>query len=164
MDDVLDALELDAARCAVQRELPTLGICRGQQLLNVALGGSLVQDLPSELGLTHTQPPPRTDLSHGMRVEPDSHLAAALGATSFQVNSFHHQAVRQLAPGLRPVAWSDDGVLEGFESTTHPWLLAVQFHPEDLVDFHEPSQRLFAALVDVCRQRRERRITSLASP
>jgi putative glutamine amidotransferase len=145
----LDRLELTVARWAARTDVPVLGICRGQQLLNVALGGSLVQHLEH-----HRQPEPHGALSHRIRVEPDSHLADLLGATDLQVNSHHHQAVARLGDGLRAVAWAPDGVIEGIESTSHPWLVAVQFHPEDLVGFHEPSQRLFAAFVEACSSRR----------
>ena len=150
VDEALDALELRLARLSLERPAPVLGICRGQQLLNVATGGSLVQDLPST-GTHHRQSTKRDDLSHDVEVAPDSRLAAIFGATRFQVNSFHHQGVDALGEGLRPVAWSPDGVVEAFESTRHPWLLAVQFHPEDLVREHTPSQRLFSAFVAACR-------------
>ncbi len=153
-DAPLDALELQVARWAARREVTTLGICRGQQLLNVALGGSLIQDLPSA-GTAHPQSEAarREHLSHSIDVAPGSRLAAIFGATRFEVNSFHHQAVKALGRGLTPVAWSSDGVVEAVESTEHPWLLAVQFHPEDLVADHEPSRRLFAAFVAACAER-----------
>ena len=153
-DAPLDALELQVARFATERELTTLGICRGQQLLNVALGGSLIQDLPSA-GTMHPQSDAniRDDLAHTIEVAADSRLAAIFGETSFGVNSFHHQAVKALGRGLKPVAWSPDGVVEAVESTEHPWLLAVQFHPENLVASHEPSRRLFAAFVAACAER-----------
>lgn len=150
VDEVLDRLELYAARWAAERPIPTLGICRGQQLLNVALGGSLIQDLPSEGRDGHRQQGDRADLSHRLRVAPGSRLASICGSLEFQTNTFHHQAIRHLGRGLRAVAWTDDGVVEGIESTEHPWLLAVQFHPEDLAAFHTPSQRLFQALVAAC--------------
>lgn len=152
VDEVLDGAELRLAAWAVAEERPTLGLCRGQQLLNVALGGSLVQDLPSE-GLEHPQSPHhglRSELVHAIDVASDSRLARALGATTLSANSYHHQAVRRLGRGLRAVAWSSDGVIEGVESDEHPWLLTVQFHPEDLVGFHDPSRRLFAAFVEAC--------------
>lgn len=154
VDEPLDALELQLARRAAERELTTLGICRGQQLLNVALGGSLYQDLPSA-GVAHPQSDAaiRDDLAHAIEVEEGSRLAAIFGARRFEVNSFHHQAVKQLGRGLTPVAWAEDGVVEAVESAEHPWLLAVQFHPEDLVERHEPSRRLFAAFVAACAER-----------
>ncbi len=158
VDDVLDGLELELARWALERETPVLGICRGQQLLNVALGGKLVQDLPSQRpgSLPHTQEPrePRTELSHSIELEAGCRLAGIFGAQTFEVNSFHHQAIEKLGRGLRPVGWAPDGVVEALESTEHPWLLTVQFHPEDLVGFHEPSQRLFRAFVQAAAGQR----------
>ena len=154
VDEPLDALELTLARWAAEREVTTLGICRGQQLLNVALGGSLIQDLPTH-GIQHPQSNAaiRNEQAHTIQVEPDSRLAAIFGETTFGVNSFHHQAIASPGRGLKPVAWSPDGVIEGVESTEHPWLLAVQFHPENLVPAHAPSARLFEAFVAACAER-----------
>jgi putative glutamine amidotransferase len=153
VDIALDELELQLAAWAVADEVPTLGVCRGQQLLNVALGGSLIQDLPSA-GLQHPQSgDARGVLAHRIDLTPTSRLAEIFGATAFDVNSHHHQAVRDLGRGLRAVGWSSDGVIEALEHTDHPWLLAVQFHPEDLVEFHQPSRRLFEAFVQACSLR-----------
>ena len=154
-DDALDALELRVAALAVGREIPTLGICRGQQLLNVALGGTLVQDIPDDLGVQHSQSGPvRDNLVHGVELEADSRLANVLGTADVRVNSHHHQAVKELGRGLRAVGWSpNDGVIEAIESVEHPWLLCVQFHPEDLVPRHAPSRRLFEAFVGACAER-----------
>ena len=165
VDEVLDELELEAARLATDSDKPVLGICRGQQLLNVALGGTLVQDLPSERPgpVAHRQTGPRDSVSHPIRVDLESRLGRVLGAPALEVNSFHHQGVKDLAPSLRAVAWSSDGLVEGFESAEHPWLLAVQFHPEDLIGFHEPSQRIFAALVAACREQSVRGLPVSAS-
>jgi putative glutamine amidotransferase len=145
----LDRLELAVARVAVHSDLPTLGICRGQQLLNVALGGSLIQHVDD-----HRQPGDRTALTQTLTVSPGSRLADVFGATQIDVNTMHHQAVKELGRGLKAVAWAtSDGTIEGVESDEHPWLLMVQFHPEELVGYHAPSQRLFAAFVDACRAR-----------
>jgi putative glutamine amidotransferase len=159
VDEPLDALELTLARWATEREVTTLGICRGQQLLNVALGGTLIQDLPTH-GIQHPQSnlSIRDDLAHEITVQPGSRLAAIFGATDFRVNSFHHQAVDRLGRGMKAVGWSPDGVIEALESTEHPWLLAVQFHPEDLVASHEPSRRLFEAFVAACAERSRARL------
>jgi putative glutamine amidotransferase len=154
----LDRLELAVARWAIHSDMPTLGICRGQQLLNVAMGGSLVQHLDH-----HRQPGDRTALTQKLTVTPGSRLADVLGATQIDVNHMHHQAVKDVAHGLTAVAWTPDGTIEGIESPDHPWLLMVQFHPEELFGFHEPSQRLFSAFVEACRARsraRERVTTS----
>jgi putative glutamine amidotransferase len=154
IDEALDELEFQLAEWAVADELPTLGICRGQQVLNVALGGSLVQDLESA-GSVHPQSgvEVRDRLVHSIELIPGSRLAGVLGSTTFQVNSHHHQAVARLGRGLRTVGRAPDGVIEAVEHTDHPWLFAVQFHPEDLVDSHQPSQRLFAAFVEACASR-----------
>jgi putative glutamine amidotransferase len=146
----LDRLELAAARWAVRRDLPTLGICRGQQVINVALGGSLVQHMDG-----HAPEGARDWLHHGFRVESGSRLARVLGdpVGTLQVNSHHHQAVKTLGEGLVAVAWADDGTIEGIEAPDRRWLLAVQFHPEDLVPEHEASRRLMEAFVAACTQR-----------
>ena len=113
---------------AVKRRLPVIGICRGCQLINVYFGGTLWQDLPSERPgeVVH-----RGKHLHGVRLEADSRLARSLDATEMQVNTFHHQAVRDLAPGFRAVAFAPDGVVEAIESETLP-VVGVQFHPEKL--------------------------------
>ena len=159
VDEPLDGLELQLARWASEREVTTLGICRGQQLLNVALGGSLIQDLPTA-GTFHPQSDAavRDDLAHPIEVQAGSRLAGIFGETAFGANSFHHQAVKQLGRGLKAVDWSPDGVSEGVESSAHPWLLEVQFHPENLVPSHEPSRRLFEAFVAACAERSHLRV------
>ncbi len=161
VDPVLDELEMNAARWAATRELPVLGICRGQQLLNVALGGTLIQDIPTERpdSLVHAHAGrPRHELTHAIELREGSRLAEIFGTRRFEVNSFHHQAVDRLAAGLEPMGWAPDGVVEAIESTRHPWLLSVQFHPEDLVDDHAPSQRLFRAFVEAAARSVEPRV------
>ena len=113
---------------AVKRRLPVIGICRGCQLINVYFGGTLWQDLPSERPgeVAH-----RGKNLHGVRIEADSRLARCLGASEIQVNTSHHQAVRDLAPGFRMAAFAPDGVVEAIESATMP-VVGVQFHPEKL--------------------------------
>lgn len=139
------ALVLEAQR----RRLPTLAICRGIQVVNVALGGTLVQDIPSQRSTTLNHDPggPRHDRVHEVRVEPASRLADALGTDCLTTNSFHHQALDSVANGLRASAWAEDGLIEGAESADPAWwLLAVQWHPEELVETPEPWDRnLFAA-------------------
>jgi putative glutamine amidotransferase len=155
----LDRLELDVARWALGSDVPTLGICRGQQLLNVAMGGSLIQHLDH-----HRQSGDRTALTQTLTVAPGSRLAEVFGTTQVDVNTMHHQAVNRVADGLIAVAWAADGTIEGVESHAHPWLLMVQYHPEELVAFHEPSQRLFSAFIEACRTRMARNtaVTALA--
>ncbi len=131
-DPARDAAEVALIAAARERRLPILAICRGIQILNVALGGTLYQDLASERpgALTHEG----TETRHGLRVEPGSLLERALGTRAATVNSRHHQAIRDLAPGLRAVAWAEDGVIEAVEASPPPWTLAVQWHPEDLTE------------------------------
>jgi putative glutamine amidotransferase len=157
-----DLFELALVRAARAREMPTLCICRGLQVANVAFGGTLIQDLASEMDerytLHHQQVKEdgeeRTTavLEHAIDVEPDSALARLLGATRFPTNSMHHQAVKDVAPSLRSVARTPDGVVEaldaGFE---HPFFYAVQWHPEELHD--DPiSVKLFGGLVEASRR------------
>ena len=157
VDAELDALELDLARAAFERRLALFGICRGQQVVNVALGGTLYQDLARDgaTDLAHASPRElgRDHLAHGIEVTPGSHLHAALGAARLDVNSHHHQAVRRVAPGLRVTALSPrDGIVEGVESEDG-LVLAVQCHPEE-VTAHPWARRLFGAFVEVAAGRR----------
>jgi putative glutamine amidotransferase len=147
-----DLFELALFAAARQRELPILGICRGIQLVNVGLGGTLFQDLPSERPgpVAHDPGSARDARSHAIRLQAGSRAAAALGATELTVNSFHHQAVDRLAGGLVASGWSADGLIEAVESPPGaPWLLAVQWHPEEMhADARAPERGLFRALVE----------------
>jgi putative glutamine amidotransferase len=144
-DPARDAVELALIAGAEQRRLPILAICRGIQILNVALGGTLYQDLASERAgpIDHAD----TAARHGLRVEPHSLLHGTLGIAATNVNSRHHQAIRELAPSLRATAWAEDGVIEGVEPAdgAAPWMLAVQWHPED--DTEDALFRGFARAV-----------------
>ncbi len=142
-----DRTELTLARWAFADDLPALGICRGPQVLNVALGGSLWQDL-REQGVTSVDHSDadgraRTALIHRVRLDPDSRLAQLIDETNIEVNSLHHQAVKTVAPRLRVTGTSDDGVIEALESDDHRFLIAVQWHPEE-IDTVPWAQRLFA--------------------
>jgi putative glutamine amidotransferase len=150
VDELRDRLEFAVIDWALERKVPTLGICRGQQVLNVKMGGSLHQDLP-ELGHDHWQQTPWSEPHHPVRLASDSRLAAITGSTTLAVNSLHHQAVREPGRGLRPIGWSPDGVVEALEGTDHPWLVAVQFHPEHLLGT-ESSRRLLQGFVEAARQ------------
>jgi putative glutamine amidotransferase len=146
-----DLFELALFAVARQRGLPILGICRGIQLINVGMGGTLFQDLPTDRpGLVNHRPEgPRDSRSHRVRLEPGSRAAEALGADAITVNSSHHQAIKDLAPGLMATGWTDDGLIEAAEAAPDaPWLLAVQWHPEEMYrDRWAPERGLFAALV-----------------
>lgn len=134
VDPARDAAELALIAAARARHLPILAICRGIQILNVALGGTLYQDLDSEHpgAVRHA-----AEQDHDVRIEPRSALAAALGLEDHaRVNSRHHQAVRRLAAPLRAAAWAEDGIIEGVETAqpSQGWMLGVQWHPEDLTE------------------------------
>jgi putative glutamine amidotransferase len=146
-----DCTELALFAAARRRGLPVLGICRGIQLVNVAMGGTLWQDLPAERPGTveHNPKVARDARAHRIRLEPESRAARAAGTTGFSANSFHHQAVRDLAPGLVATGWADDGLVEAVETRDGPWLLAVQWHPEEMhADAAAPDGGLFRALVE----------------
>ena len=150
-----DEFELAIIPKAFARRMPLLGVCRGEQLLNVALGGTLYQDIGDEQGspFEHLQEDKPDQAVHAVSVAPESCLAAILGTTQVSVNSTHHQAVRDVAPGLKAVAWARDGVIEAVESGDggNGFILAVQWHPERLVD-HQPEQRhLFEKFVNAAR-------------
>ena len=145
-----DATELALTLAARERRLPTLAICRGIQLLNVALGGTLVQDLPSQRpgDVNHDPAGSRAARSHAIEADAGSRLALALGETRLAVNSFHHQAVDRTAPSLRVTARAPDGVVEGVETQDDDpwWALGVQWHPEELTgDEREWDRGLFRA-------------------
>jgi putative glutamine amidotransferase len=130
----LDRFEYAIAREAMRLRLPTLGICRGAQTINVARGGTLHQHLPDVAGETiaHRQITDGRIPTHPVAVAPGSTLAGVLGATELDVNSFHHQAVDRLGDGLRACAWAPDGTIEAIEDPRQPFLLAVQWHAETL--------------------------------
>jgi putative glutamine amidotransferase len=149
-----DRVELMLAHAALETDLPLLGVCRGQQLLNVAMGGTLYQDLQKQeaTALDHTgsRPHGRDFLFHSVRIAPDSRLASLLGAIEVEVNSLHHQGIKGMAPGLRAVAWSPDGVIEAVEGEG-AFRVAVQWHPEELP--HQPAAaRLFEGFVAACQR------------
>jgi putative glutamine amidotransferase len=152
----LDALEVPLVKRVLHLGLPVLGVCRGHQMVNVALGGSLYQDITADgvSSFDHWAPleKGRDYLAHTIRLEPDSYLREVVGQDELQVNSFHHQAVKQVAPGLRVNATSPDGVIEGLEAADSR-LLTVQCHPESLVSAAW-ARALFEAFVAGAADRR----------
>lgn len=129
-----------------QTDKPLLGICLGSQWINVAHGGSLVQDIPSEFKVNHR------NTTHGVTLAEDSRLAMILGATTFEVNSYHHQAVRNVGEGLRVIAHSDDGIIEGTEGTDPDrFLIGVQWHPEKMMPDDKRQAKLLHAFVEAAR-------------
>ena len=139
VDQAQDAFEIDAVRRAVAADIPVLAVCRGHQVLNVALGGTLVQHLPTT--------DDHRDTMHAVSVVPGSRVAAAMGTQEPLVHSFHHQAIDSLAPGLTVVATAQDGTIEAVEHTSSRWVVGVQWHPEDTAAEDAPNQGLFDALV-----------------
>lgn len=151
-----DKCEIALVRQARERRLPTLAICRGIQAVNVAFGGTLVQDIPTQRpsDINHDQADQRASRLHAIAIERGSRLAAAVGATDVTVNSSHHQSVDTLAPGLKLTARAPDGIVEGVEWPGDEWwMLGVQWHPEELVDDAKAWDRgLFKALAEQARR------------
>jgi len=151
-----DRMEIEALGIALERGLPVLAICRGMQVLNVAMGGSLLQDLPSlrPSDLNHAQTSggayARDAVTHAVRVEAASCLATVLGAAELRTNSMHHQALDRPGKGVVPVAWASDGVIEGVEMPGEHWVFGVQWHPEELFEQHDHARQLFAAFIAAC--------------
>lgn len=159
LDEARDADELALVHAVIDRAIPTLAICRGSQVLNVALGGTLHPHLP-DLGRTDEDgaavvhrdaaaiarglPGP---VPHDVRVEPGSLVAELMDATDVTPMSWHHQAIDRLGDGLRPVGWAPDGTIEATEHESHPWLASVQWHPELSAADDPTQQRLFDGLV-----------------
>jgi len=153
-DPERDEAELTLIRAIHRGARPALCICRGMQLLNVELGGSLIGHLPDRGetdGMVHREPP-RQPLSHPVSVTPGSRLASILGTTELSPLSWHHQALDRVAEGFEVVARAPDGVVEGIESPRHPNLICVQWHPELTCADEPPQQRLFDALIAMCGQ------------
>jgi putative glutamine amidotransferase len=146
-----DECELVLTRAAIARGLPVLAICRGHQVLDVALGGNLDQHITGREGLLEHGVPGVEDGArlHDVDVEPGSRLAAALGTTHVTVSSHHHQAVDRVGDGLRVVARAADGIVEGVElaDPAGPWVVGAQWHPEDTADSDPPHQSLFDTFV-----------------
>jgi putative glutamine amidotransferase len=133
-EPALDDFEIALVRAAEARDMPVLAICRGLQVLNVARGGTLTQDLPSERpsAIEHRQPQAASTPTHNVALEPSSLVARCLGTSELRVNSFHHQAVDRLGSGLRAVGWAPDGVIEALEATDRSFTVAVQWHAESM--------------------------------
>ena len=142
-NETLDALDIDLIQLALAQHMPVLGICRGLQAINVALGGSLFQDIPSLIKASHDHAVGK----HPVFIHPASRLSSFL-PKEIQVNSFHHQAIKRLSPLLHVVAKSDDGIIEAVEGEH---ILAVQWHPERMID-QEPQFQLFVKFVEMCRK------------
>lgn len=141
---------IDLLRESIDRDLPTLAICRGSQLLNVALGGSLIPDI-EEYGLHRGGPGSPMFLDEEIVLEPESEIARILGRTEVTVRSGHHQAVAEVAPALRVTARAHDGVVEGTQHRTASWVVGIQWHPEEPDADLDDRRRVFGALVERAR-------------
>jgi len=141
--------ETTLVHMALEANLPVLGICGGTQLMNVALGGSLYQDIPSQISgsLDHRQKTTATEPSHGVAITPGTRLHAILKTDRLQVNSSHHQATKTVAPDLIINAKAEDGVIEGLESPRHRFALGVQWHPEFMYARDEASRKILSAFL-----------------
>jgi putative glutamine amidotransferase len=156
VDPDRDAVELTLLQAAEESGIPFLGICRGFQVVNVALGGTLfthIQDqFPGAIKHDYDSNSQRMLLAHKVFVEKASHLAGILGEIELEVNSLHHQGVKDLSAALRPAGYAPDGLVEAVELPGHPFGLAVQWHPEWLTD-QPVTRRLFRAFVDAAGKR-----------
>lgn len=147
----LDRFQLLVICSAIKRAMPILGICRGEQLLNVALGGTLIQHLPStDSTIQHCQDMDPRWPAHSVRCQPGSLVARALGE-NFDVNSFHHQAVDTPAPDMDVTSRAPDGIIEAIEHTKLPFVVGVQWHPEGMLARNDDMLPLFTTFVDHCR-------------
>lgn len=155
-DPKRDTTEIALANAAIERGLPVLGICRGLQLLNVALGGTLIQDIPSQVegACKHYGDGIEVALLHSVDIEADSLLARVLSSQHMAVNSYHHQAANALGTGLRINSRAKDGVIEGLEANDNRPILAVQFHPEEIAADYPQFQPLFDWLVTEASKRK----------
>jgi len=153
IDQERDTLELELARRVIDSSIPTLGICRGAQILNVVQGGKLIEHIPDEIGekVLH-RAPPREPVTHGVKLKAGSRLAKILGRDQFDATSWHHQALRGAAAGFDAVAHAPDGTIEAIEMPSHPWMIAVQWHPELSAASDPLQQKLFDALVEAARK------------
>ena len=145
--------ELEIGAAALRNDLPVLGLCGGEQALNVALGGSLYQDIAAQLpaALAHEQSEKKSYGGHYVDIIPHTRLYTIVRRGRIEVNTSHHQAVKQLGKGLIIDAVADDGVIEGIESTRHRFVLGVQWHPEALATKRQAHRRIFSEFLAACK-------------
>jgi putative glutamine amidotransferase len=166
-DPPRDATEIQLLRWAMEDRKPVLAVCRGVQVMNVAAGGSLYQDLDTDVqgSIKHDYFPSgdtnhRDQLVHDIRVERGTRLATLLGSESVTVNSMHHQGIKKLAPTMVATAYASDGIIEGAEARGDHFMVGVQWHPEDLTDADARMRRLFGAFVDAACDHRDAALLS----
>lgn len=145
----MDAYEIPLIQEALKQDMPLLGICRGEQMLNIAVGGNLIQDIPASIKnpLKHRQDAPRHYKTHSVNVVVGTILAQILGDGTLRVNSFHHQSVKDVPSGFAISANAPDGIIEAIESTQHSFALGLQWHPEGMWNVDDNYDALFNALV-----------------
>ncbi len=159
VDEDLDRMELDAARTALQRGIPVLAICRGIQTLNVAQGGTLYQDIPTHVpdSINHAPKIDKGALTHRVQIERKTLLYRILRATEIWTNGKHHQAVKDVAPGLTISARASDGIVEAIEDPFKGFVLGVQWHPEGTWKKDPPSEKLFRGFISAASAPRKRK-------
>ncbi|MGL5434769.1 MAG: gamma-glutamyl-gamma-aminobutyrate hydrolase family protein [Lachnospiraceae bacterium] len=147
-----DAMESILVKLALQYDKPIFGICRGIQILNTMMGGTLYQDIPTQRpgGCSHQMTPPYDRAVHQVRIEAGTPLYELLGKETIAVNSYHHQAIKDLAPGLVTMAYSEDGLIEAVYAPEQSFVMAVQWHPEFSYRVNEDSRKLFAKFTESC--------------
>ncbi|MHA6260187.1 gamma-glutamyl-gamma-aminobutyrate hydrolase family protein [Sporosarcina sp. CAU 1771] len=151
-----DQIEIELAKIMLELDKPILGICRGEQILNVVSGGNLYQDIHAQNEkkvLQHAQNSPRGHLTHYVQVEKGSLLESIVGETEILVNSYHHQAVKYVPKPYQISGVSSDGIVEAIESTEHRFVLGVQWHPEELVPLNDaPSLLIFEKFIKASKK------------
>lgn len=145
-----DELEIKIVKMCFENKKPLFGICRGSQVMNVAMGGTLIQDINSEI--EHDQSAYYDKLTHTIIIEKGTLLYEIMKIRELRVNSFHHQAIKKTGKDIKISARAKDGIIEGIESDKHPFFIGVQFHPELLFEKHEIFFRLFKVFVDFCKR------------
>lgn len=148
-----DDSEMKVCKLAVEKNLPMLGICRGIQVMNVYFGGTLIQDIPTQVesDIKHQMEPPYHRTSHSCILEPTSPLSALIGKEIIGVNSHHHQSIKAIAPGFAEMGRSEDGVIEAIWAPGEKFRWGVQWHPEKIWDIEAGSAKVFEAFVDACK-------------
>ncbi|MFP4456694.1 MAG: gamma-glutamyl-gamma-aminobutyrate hydrolase family protein [Clostridia bacterium] len=149
---LMDRFELSITRKAIEKQIPIFGICRGLQLLNVAMGGTLYQDIYSQYDtkIQHRQMAPRSFTAHSIEIEEDSLLYKLFGK-SLRVNTFHHQALKDVANGLKVVAYAPDGIIEAVEGVGEGFIVGVQWHPEGMWNSEYNYDSLFDEFISKCK-------------
>lgn len=157
MDPVRDAFEIQLVKDCLDADIPLLGICRGIQVINIAAGGDIYQDIYTQTGnaIKHSQEAARNIPSHTIEILVKTRLAEMIGQGSMRVNSFHHQAVRNLAPGFVVAARAKDGLVEAIEGKDFSFILGVQWHPETMWQKNDKAMQLFHSFVHACGKKKD---------